>query len=667
VLLGLFALLWLAVVVSLYYVTHKPFTPALAAALGKAAVQSAAAFALVSAGGGLGLFLLPEPGQHYSPEDALADRPLAAPVLQAGLGLGLLSLAAFCLGATVGINSPLAWAALLVLFGLLRRRILSWWRSWSGLARLWAEADRPGKTLVLLAGAILVFAWITALAPPLKFDALVYHLALPERYLELGRVIPAPEIMFWGMPQVAELLYTWAIALAGQETAAALGWLAGTLALTGLAGLLGPHFGARAAWVAVAVLLCGNSLSAALAWGYVDWWTVLFGVSFLAALARWRGSPAGLSRERALSLAGLYAGLALGTKYSAGVLILGGLAVILWDRRESGLHTILAAGLRFSLPAVLVSLPWWIRNALATGNPFYPFFYPSGAMSAFRLAFFSLPAWGGWDEAFLLPWKATQMGIEGAPGYSASIGPLLLALGPIYWLGWKFLARPAQLLLAAAGLVSLTGLFTWAIASRFSGYLIQSRLYWAVFPALATLAAAGFHALDGLKLPGLRLGRVAAALIITVSGFAAIQMAETVLKSGAPQVLLALRQPEDYLDDNLGWYAPAARAVSGLPEGTRTLMLWEPRSLYCTPGCQPDEVLDRWLSERQAASPAGVLQAWREAGYTHLLYNRFGAEFVRGEDPRYTMEDWQALDSLLGGLPVVQDFGGAYQLYALTP
>jgi hypothetical protein len=205
------------------------------------------------------------------------------------------------------------------------------------------------------------------------------------------------------------------------------------------------------------------------------------------------------------------------------------------------------------------------------------------------------------------------------------------------------------------------------VAARLSGYLIQSRLYFSLFPAFALLAGAGFQSMEAIRLPGVRLGRVAGALVLLVFGFTAIQVGETAIRRGALQKLLALKDEASYLDDNLGWYGPAARATRDLPAGSRALMLWEPRSLYCAPVCLPDEVLDRWLNDLRAAGSADrVLQNWQEAGVTHLLYNRFGADYVRREDLRYKASDWQALDELLARLPAPADFGGAYLLYPLT-
>jgi hypothetical protein len=56
---------------------------------------------------------------------------------------------------------------------------------------------------------------------------------------------------------------------------------------------------------------------------------------------------------------------------------------------------------------------------------------------------------------------------------------------------------------------------------------------------------------------------------------------------------------------------------------------------------------------------------WRDAGYTHVLFNRMGAKFIRSDDASYQGADWVALDDLLASLGDPVDFGGAYELYSL--
>jgi hypothetical protein len=337
--------------------------------------------------------------------------------------------------------------------------------------------------------------------------------------------------------------------------------------------------------------------------------------------------------------------------------------------RQRGLRAALVNLLLFGLAGLATALPWLLKNTLATGNPLYPFLFPAGAMDAFRLSLYQgYPIWGDWRDALLLPIRATFLGHEGASGYSASIGPLLLGLVGVYVLG-RLLRSDAKLrrLDTAAG-IALLGLIIWAIAGRLSGYLIQTRLYLGFFPALAILAGGGYRVIARIRLPGVRLGRIAGALVVLALALNTVQIGLDMLSKGAPGAVAGVRSRQQYLEDNLGWYARAAAAIQELSPGARALMLWEPRSLYCLPVCSPDEILDRWRGDLRTWGDAqSVLAAWREAGYTHLLFYKTGADFVRQDDSRYTPQEWQALDELLAGLPAPQQFGEAYALYRISP
>ena len=656
ILIGFLGMIWLIVVISLYYVWHKPVTPALGLRIAIFIERFFVVLILVSLAGGLGQRLLRADGVS-----------LSHMALQAGLGCGLLSLVMLITGATMGVNLWIAWVLVLVLGLFFWKDAIVWWQSLRALRFLWAGSNSLAKCLAGGWTLILVATLSTALAPPIKYDALVYHLVLPQFYLQSSKVIYDPQLMYWGMPQVGEMLFTWVAALAGLEAAAVLGWALGLLAMLGLLGYVLDRWGASAAWVGLAALTAGTTFSASLAWAYTDWLLLLFGLSMFILLVRWAsdGNP------RTLMFAGVCAGLALGCKYTGGVALVTGIAVLLWERwrTRSSPVLILRQLSIFILPAIGVSLPWWIKNALATGNPFYPFFFPAGAMDAFRWDFYHLQPWGGWRDVLLLPVMASITGVEGSPGYNASIGPLLLGLGVFALLRSREKNDKETIALRIAMITSLMALVTWAMAARWSGYLIQSRLYATAFPAFAILAAAGYQRLTQLRLSRIRLGRLAGALILVVYAFSTIEVVRLAVGQGSAQVFWDIKSDEQYLEDNLGWYARAMQAIGDLPPDSRVVMLWEPRSLYCMPRCEPDEVIDRWKhSLSLVASPVDILDRWRSAGYTHVLLHQAGADFVRMEDRRYQASDWEALDLLLGALPVPPvEFGGAYQLYSLEP
>lgn len=652
------ALLWLAAVTVFYYYAHRPFTPLFAARLLFAAWQLFITALIALLAGGLGTRLLPN----------LAVGPLARLALRAALGLGILGLLVLVVAASVGITPLVAWLLVILLVLILRAHISIWWRDWRPAVQWFNLESAFDRNMFLACGLILLFGLWVALAPPLKFDGLVYHLALPRLYLLDGRVADIPQLIFSGFPQLPHMLYTFSMAL-GARHAAVVGWMMGVIALLGLVAYLGERFSLRHGGVAAASLLAGFSLASSLAWGYVDWPSILMGWGFLVALDLWW-----LSHERQyILLAGAFTGLAFGTKYTAALLLIAGLGVLLWRARLSG-GQLSRALLQYLAAAFLFALPWLLKNYLATGNPFYPLLFPAGAMDQFRLdAYQSFPVEGDWRDVFLLPVRATFWGLEvalvaDAPPYYASLGPLLLGLGALVPLGWGGFMKRQRTLLRVAVITALLGLLAWAVAGRITGHLIHTHMYYTLFPAFAVLAAAGFAGLARLTLPGVRLERIAAALLMLVLWLNALQVGINTFRLAAPQWLLGLRSNQEYLVQNLGSYALAMQAVQDLPEESSALMLWEARGYYCLPNCEPDEIIDRWVYQLALdGDPASALQSWRQAGYTHLLYYRLGADFVAGTD-RYTPFDRRALDDMLAELPVVEDFGdpaGPYTLYSL--
>ena len=643
-----------------YFVVHKPFTPTQALSLGIACGRFLVVALLVAAAGGLGQRLLPKITLH----------PLARLAVQAALGLCLLALGVLAVGVLGGLRPWIGWLALTGLLIWLRRSILAWVNQWRSLEQAWQQAGRLGKFLAVCITLSLFFTLLSALSPPFHFDALTYHLVLPRQYLDAGRFYYLPKNMFWGMPQTAEMLYTWAMALAGEPAAVALGWATGVLALVGMLGFGLQNFNPDESWVAAAALISGFTLASSLSWGYIDWLVMLVGVCWLAMLDIWvRDHQPGY-----LLLAGILAGLGFGVKYTAGILIGCGAIPVIYYNWPS-IRQILQDLLQYVAAAILAAAPWLVKNLLATGNPVYPLLFPAGAMSALRLALYQGGRpFGGWEDVFLLPLRATYIGFEGGKGYGASIGPLLIGLSVCAVVGWRLRSTPQKEAIRLAAIVGVSGLLSWMVLGRFTSYLLQTRLYLAFFPALAFLSAAGFSGLHSLAWPRLRLGRLAAFLIALVMGLNTFELAIATLQQEAPEAILGLKTDGEVLADNLGWYVPAMQAVRQLSPDQRALLLWEPRSLYCLPRCDPDEVLDRWMRERYpslGAQPVlndAILSGWRAAGYTHLLYYRLGADFIRREGaPAYIPDDWQALDALLKDLRLVQDFGGTYVLYSLQP
>jgi hypothetical protein len=671
--LPLIALLWLFFVLILYYSGHKPADPEQFLALLTAFWRLAVVAILAALAGGLGARLWNGGTLH----------PLARLALQAGLGFGLLALGVLGVGATIGLPFWLPWLVLVALVVLLRKSILAWLKNWQGLGEAWHESGPFERVLAGLLGVIFIVTLGVALAPPVQFDSLMYHFVMPNAYLRDGRVGYLPWIAMSGMPQNSEMLYTWAIALGGDPAAAVLCWSFGLLSALGLWGVLRQALDVRAAWVGVTALLAGFTPAWLLSAGYVEWLVFLLALGTLVFLIAWRGD----GTRRNLLMAGLFTGLAVGSKYPTIVLALTGVAVLAWHTWKRP-AAFLKAGLTYGLAALAAALPWFLKNILSTGNPVYPFFFISGAMTPVRMQVYqNSPAWGNWLDLVFLPIRATYMGFEAGGGYMFAPGVLLLGLGALAWLAFPSPGGRGQgegssssyppseggaggdssYLFSTAATLAIAGCVLWAVGNQFSGNLLQTRFYFSIFTAFAVLAAFGDWGLRRLQFGQVRMGRLAAALILLALSFTTIEVTLAGLRTGAPQAVLGIKNQETYLAENLGWLQPAMKMIRELPEGQRVQLIYEPRSLYCAPRCMPDEILDRWKRAwLSLGDPVAIRQSFHQEGITHLLVYSDGVKFLmENPDPHHPLSDLEALEAFLSTLPAPVSFGDVYKLYSL--
>jgi hypothetical protein len=265
-------------------------------------------------------------------------------------------------------------------------------------------------------------------------------------------------------------------------------------------------------------------------------------------------------------------------------------------------------------------------------------------------------------QSLLIPIAATLSGHAEAPGFGAEIGPLLLGLLP----GLALVRRQDRQVLLPAGVYLIAGWILWAVASRFSGLLIQTRLYFVLLPAWALLAGAGFSGWRGVRLRGVRLDRLAGTAVALVIALLIVQQARQWITVNPAAVLIGEESSSAYLTRRLGALQVASEGLDSLPVESRVIMLWEPRGLYCQPRCVPDVWIDRWFVDLgRLGSGEAVLEDWKKSGGSHVLLNVAGMEFIRQSDPRYSPSDWMALDGLLDRLRLVQAFGDGYALYSV--
>lgn len=223
-----------------------------------------------------------------------------------------------------------------------------------------------GWLLVALFGLLA----LSALAPPIDHDTIRYHLTLPRRDLELGRIT----LWFgWSIyeffPPLASLLTRLAFALGGGEAAQMLNvtWV-GLAAIW--AGLLVRRLGCGPqAALAAALLVVGQRVTLNLGSGVTADFPL---AAFIGAAVTVALSP---QRDKGSVVAlGLLLGAAMACKYQgmvAALAVLAPLAILAVGQRR-GLGYVIGAG----LVAALVLAPVLLRNYAVTGNPVFPTAHP---------------------------------------------------------------------------------------------------------------------------------------------------------------------------------------------------------------------------------------------------------------------------------------------------
>jgi len=669
------ALLWTFVVTVAYYVAHKPFTASNLAAVGRSLAGLGGMGLLVALGMGAGVLLLRR--LDLAPAERL--------VWAAAVGLGVLSLAGLGLGAVGGLRPGVLW--LLTAAGLVGvGRPL-----WRALRAAWADVTwRPERRfealLAVYCGLALLLALTWALVPPIAWDGLVYHLTGPKLYLATGWVSHPLDLPYLGFPQLVEMLFTWGMGLVGERAAAPIHWFYGVLAVLGLVTAGRRWLEGAAGWLAAAVLLSAPSVLNLAGWPYVDLALIVYTTLAFLSLARF--CEGGSSSRPWLLLSGVFAGLALSTKYTA-LALLPALALTLLlahpqstirnpHSPSSILHSPFSILHLLLLTAVALAVwsPWLLKNLLLAGNPVYPFFLDGRHWDAWRAWWYDRPGTGllytaPW-KLLTAPWDATVWGVEGGEGYSATIGPLYLAFLPLLFLAWRRLPVAQRRWLGSAitcGAV-LYGFWLWGLAR--TALLRQTRLLFPAFGLLALLVGAAVEGLRGPPRLPLDLGWLARVLIVLVLLLNLAEVGLAWVREGPVRVLLGFESREEYLDRRLGWYHVAVESINRtLPPDATVLFLWEPRSYSCAVDCRPDALLDRWLhtTHLYGHDADAIARAWQADGITHVLLYRAGYRAIveAGFDP-VTPRDVATLQDLEARhLSPADEWGDAYTLFELVP
>lgn len=271
------------------------------------------------------------------------------------VGLGVVILLLFALG-TLGFLSP---GPVLGCLGLLLA--LALWRFKPPPPR---SNSTPGSVLVLAATIILLTPVVlTPLTPPWDSDEIRYHLPYALHFVEQGAITPDLYLRYPFFTLNINLLYVLALMIGDDVTTHFMHLMLGLLAALNLYCLALRLSDAVTAYSATLLFLTLPIVTRLSASAYIDLGLACFTFAAIVCLARH-----GERRRPALMICAAFLfGIGLGSKYLALAYLLP-VAVWAWYHSRSIRRTLL-----FLSIATIIGLPWYVYNAVHTGNPITPF------------------------------------------------------------------------------------------------------------------------------------------------------------------------------------------------------------------------------------------------------------------------------------------------------
>ena len=303
-------------------------------------------------------------------------------LLGASLGLGALGILVLVLGTMGLLGRGLWWAILTVTAAIGLVHLLRLHQSEDHAKPIPCPVDK-GRWMWMLLCPFVALILLVAVTPPgvlwseegFGYDVLEYHLQTPKEYWAAGQIDYLPHNVYANFPANAEMLYLLAMVLRGDPVDGAMSSklinAAMALLTVAAAWLLGREHSVQAG--RTAAIVCGSAgwLTYLSGVAYVENAMLLFGMMSLAALLRATRLRHD-ARLRWIAVGGTLAGFACGCKYTAILFIAVPFMILVALANWRSLRARLLATGIFALTVLIASAPWWVKNAVMTGDPVFP-------------------------------------------------------------------------------------------------------------------------------------------------------------------------------------------------------------------------------------------------------------------------------------------------------
>jgi hypothetical protein len=544
----------------------------------------------------------------FDPTQTGLQACLSRLAISCGVGFGLLAAIVLVIGSTAGVNGLVFLVVLpilVIVIGPAWREIFYQCGNAISLLRL-----RPwrGQEVFLVAMIIGIIALQlpAAFTPTLYPDTWRYHFGLTRLFEQIGHVGIVPDFAEANVASNWQMIYLPILLLNGDIAAQVFNGL--SLPVTAVVVALATR--GRARLLAPLVLVSTPFLLEVAGLGNNDLGVTLFAATMWLALQS-------VELRHPFFWGGVLGGLAIGTKYPAVLAVLA--MAVAWGAAPShapGTRRKIFLGM---LAGLFVGyLPWFIRNGIGTGDPFYPIlspWLPWGDSEArwvsthygMEMSRYGLGP-GGWWSLLTLPWAMTVAGA--GHRFESDIGVFYWCVAPLMaWAAWKrFIPRRAACAFAV-------GLGLWALGPHVTRFL-------APLIPVAAIAAGESWGTWLERSPSVRLAWISGLLLVLINTWQAIT---SVAGFSDPFTFLLQGMTRDqYLLQNSPLYRIAQFTGRPSTANDKVLLLGEEGIfIFKNPVKVSGPFNRKWVVQQAAdcASPAELADRLRKEGIRFLCVN----------------------------------------------
>ncbi|OGF65219.1 MAG: hypothetical protein A2Y62_17845 [Candidatus Fischerbacteria bacterium RBG_13_37_8] len=432
--------------------------------------------------------------------------------------------------------------------------------------------------LISIQTAIILFA---ASTPPYFYDSMVYHLAMPAKYLQYHSFFYYPDIFFTSFPMNMSLFFAVPLAFKTDMATQIINVIFILMTALTIIEFCTHYFSKKtAAWASVLFLTTPLASLSAFIPAVEPSLTFYSLISFLLFLHYIHSK-----HSQFLILSGVAAGIALGIKYThAAYLLMILFFLIPFFPKTWSYKTRLITIFKLLIIFMLVFAPWMLKNLVIHADPLYPYFSKFSSSSAeiiYQLA--PKANFSTLLKHYLLTPIYMNFKTMGAAGI---LGPFFIILLPWLIAGSRKQHYFFKLLLVS----SISGIITFAITIHWL------RLFLPIVPLMCILYALALFNNQNNLLE--KTAKYAAYLVIS---FNILTLLVHVQNFGLYTYAFGSAQKNEFLPRLVEYY-PAAKFLDRNSPDMGILLIGESRTYYfkqtCFPHFPPERpiTVEKWLA-----------------------------------------------------------------------